>query len=474
MPFSAEQKRAQEHVSATARKFLDFVEQRPHLLDESTFEGLFRGAYEVVPTPSGIELGEDYLQPWPILIDETRRRRFERAGVAIARLVRGIPERFFANDPKAVAEFYGLENELSAALLLSSPSFIHETLGRGDFMETESGLKCIEVNFGNLGGWQHSAYASLFTSHPDIKDFTEAHGLELVNRNSIRALLRHVVRDSLRRLPPGSKQLNVMVVASDDGNTSLGSHPLAHYEREFRQVLRWMGGGRITGRLDVVKLGQLEFHDGWLEVDGIRYQSVIEQNAGEPSTRIFRSAKAGKVCCYCGLIGTVTGDKRNLALLSEHQSSPRFSFDEQRCIARYVPWTRHLIDASVERGGRHHPMRQLLLDRQRDMVIKAGLGFAGYQVVVGRFVDSAQWQKRLDEALEVGGWIAQEYLETLPQTYQQGKRGAGAYDVIWGLYVFGDSYGGEFFRMAPRAQLATVNIAQGGRIGVVFKALKAS
>ncbi len=469
MQFSTEQKRLQATVSSHARSFLEFVERRPSLLDKATFDEFFAAALELVPTPSGVDTSQDYLQPWPVLIDTKQRREFERASVALARLVRDLPRRFFANDPKAVADFYRLDSEMTAGLLLSEPNFIHETIGRGDFIPTADGLKCIEYNFGVLGGWRHTVYAPLFTDHPEISAFAAEQGLELTCRNSIRTLLRHVVRDSLRRLPPGERELNVLIVASDAGRTSLGSHPVRQYELEFDTILRQMGGGR-HGHIRVIKAQELKFSEGWLELDGHRYRSVIEQSAGDQNSQIFRSSKAGKVNPYCGLIGMITGDKRNLALLSEHQSSPRFSSEEQQLIARYIPWTRHLRDQPVERHGQQHPMRQLLLDRQQEMVIKAGLGFAGFQVVVGRFVDTKAWQQHVDTALEDGGWIAQEYLEPLPQTYQLGDSGAGPYDVIWGLYVFGDSYGGEFIRMAPRAQLAAVNISQGGRIGIVFEA----
>ena len=470
MEFSPEQRDEQERVSIHARKFLDFVEQRPQLLEMGTFAGLMRSAGDLVPTLSGVDAGGDYgLQPWPVLIDSARRREFERAGVALGRLVRDLPRRFFGNDPERVAEFYGFESEVMAALLLSEPSFVGETIGRGDFIDTAGGLKCIEFNFGSLGGWQHCVYAPLYLDHPEIRAFAAAHGLGLDYRHSIRALMRHVVRDSLRRSPPGRRELNLLVVASDGGNTSVDTHPEEVYRREYAQVLQQMGrGGR--GRLRVARVSDLEFEDNRLLVDGTRYHSVVEQSDSEPSREIFRSIKAGEVYCYTGLIGLLTGDKRNLAFLSENQDSPRFTPDERRLIARYVPWTRHLRDEPAEFRGDRRPLPEILERHRPELVIKAGHGFAGYDVHVGRFVDPETWSERVGETLEEGGWIVQEYLEALPQTYQLGDSGAGPYDVNWGLYVFGDSYGGTFFRMAPRGSTPILNISQGARIGVVFEA----
>ena len=470
MRFTHEQKQAQEQVSSFARQFLEFVEERPHLAKRATFDRLFDSARELVPTLSGVAAGDDYgLQPWPVLIDSRRQHEFERAGVGLARLIRDLPRRFFANDPARVAEFYGLESEALAALLLSEPSFIDQTIGRGDFIESRSGLKCIEFNFGNIGGWQHCAFAPVLREHPEVRAFATQRGLELDYRNGIRALMRHVVRQSLRCSPPGLRELNLLVIASDSGNTSLDSHPASVYRSEYQTVLRQLGGRR-SGRLELARVSDLEFRDGRLFVEGTRFHSVLDQSDTEPSGALFRGFKAGHILYFTGLIGLVTGDKRNLALLSEHQDSARFAPHEQELIAQYIPWTRHLQDGDLAYGGEERPVREMLDRHRQDLVIKAGRGFAGFQVSVGRFVDPDEWRRGVETALAEGGWIVQEYLESLPQTYQQGTEGAGAYDVNWGLYVFGDSFGGIFFRMGPRGTTPVLNISQGACIGVVFEA----
>lgn len=452
-----------------ARRFLEHARRRPTLADRETFGDLFRAARQLVPTLSGVAEGDDYgLQPWPVLIDSRRREEFERVGVGLARLVRDLPRRLFGNDPGRVAEVYGLASEAMAAYLLGEPSFLHQTLGRGDFIDTGAGLKCIELNFGNVGGWQHSAFAPLYLEHPEIQAFAAEHGLELTYRDGVRALMRHVVRQSLRCSVPGQRELNLLVIASNAGNTSLGSHPITVYQREYREVLR-RHSRRHHGRLEVARSSELDFEDGRLYVAGTRFHSVVDQSEDGPGDELYRGFKAGHLHYFTGLIGLVTGDKRNLALLSEHQDSSLFADHERELIARYVPWTRHLRDGRLDFRGERLPARELLLRRRRDLVIKAGRGFAGQQVVVGRFATSEGWRDQVDAALE-GGWIVQEYLAGVPRTFQQGAVGTGDYDVNWGLYVFGDTFGGIFFRMAPIGTTPVLNISRGARIGVVLEA----
>ena len=46
---------------------------------------------------------------------------------------------------------------------------------------------------------------------------------------------------------------------------------------------------------------------------------------------------------------------------------------------------------------------------------------------------------------------------------------AAPHDVIWGLFVFGDHYGGGFTRLIPRGVTGVINAARGALEGVLFE-----
>jgi hypothetical protein len=76
----------------------------------------------------------------------------------------------------------------------------------------------------------------------------------------------------------------------------------------------------------------------------------------------------------------------------------------------------------------------------------------------------------IERALFDGDWIVQEYLETVPYCFQQGPRGAGRHDLVWGLFVFGGHFGGAFLRMQPTGGASgLVNTHHGAEVGVLLE-----
>jgi hypothetical protein len=461
-------RRAGEGLSPAAAAFLGFVRENPRLLRRETFRDLLDGVFATVGAVSGVapEVAAP-VQPWPVLIDGERRRRCERLAVGLARLVRSLPRRIFAGDAGRIAEFYGLDPNL-AALLLAEPSGIDETLCRGDFVDGERGLQCIELNVGALGGWQHAAFAPLHLGHPEIARFAREHGLRLGVTDSIRALFEHVVGAAVGDPErPGGRPLRVLVVASDGRGTSVDTHPLPAYRRALAAVAAVAG---VEAEVEVARLSDLRFSDAGVEVGGRRFDAAVEQNDIAPSAELFRAFKAGRVKLFTGSIGLITGDKRNLALLSRLQDSDLFDAAERELIRSAVPWTRDVTAGLAARGGRKVPMPDLLRRERETLVLKAADSYGGADVHIGRDTEPAAWAQLVERALAERGWVVQDYVAPRPQAFQAGEEGWAWHDLVWGLYAFGDRYAGAFVRLAPRGGGGVVNIGRGATIGVALEA----
>jgi len=126
----------------------------------------------------------------------------------------------------------------------------------------------------------------------------------------------------------------------------------------------------------------------------------------------------------------VPQNKRAMAFMWEHLH--RFTADAQATIRDLVPHTRRL--ESVHEA-------QLLAQRPL-WVLKSDYGAEGDEVILGRDVTDAVWQKSLDLA-RPGRWVAQRYFEA--------HRDAQGEVVNWGVFVVAGEGAGIYARRSAEA-----------------------
>ncbi|MGN9768195.1 hypothetical protein ACTMS2_23925 [Micromonospora sp. SD12] len=118
----------------------------------------------------------------------------------------------------------------------------------------------------------------------------------------------------------------------------------------------------------------------------------------------------------CLLVGTQTStfmhSKLTMGLLSEGR--PWMSAAERRLVDQYVPWTRILSDRRTARAGREVELLPFVLANRDLLVLKAGLGESGKQVVIGGEVDQATWESAVTEAAADGTSVVQDFV--VPRT----------------------------------------------------------
>lgn len=462
---------AASSVQDLGQRFLDFSAGRPQLRRKAHFEPFFEQVRQVLPSVCGVPVEvKDPVQPWPVWVDPALSHELGSTAVALTRLFRSLPQRFFGGDASALAGFLGLD-ATSVAMLLAEPHLLDQTLCRGDFLLTTDGPKLLELNLGNLGGWQFSALEPIYLQRPDVVEFLGQEGLVPHPTGSIGAVFRHVLSHALAHpLDPATSSgpLNLLIVVSNHGATSFASHPRRLYQRELLSCLKELAPGRAV-RLQLARVEDLTFPGGEVHAGGVRYHAVIEQNDTEASREIFRSFKAGQIHCYTSPHGMVLGDKRWLALLSSQCESSLFTGEERALIRRAIPWTQEVGPQDTAFRGSELPLPELLQRHRTELVLKAGQGYGGAQVHVGRALAESEWQRLVERALEDGGWIVQEYLEPVMPELQAGDDGTAAHRIVWGLMVFGETYGGPYLRLAPEHLGPVVNVARGARVGLALE-----
>lgn len=451
---------AHRALSERGVELLERVAADPAWLRRSSFAALDR--------PSGYVSYP--LQSWPTFVSSARLRELESANAAVCRLVVRVPERVFGLDPARLAAFYGLDATYAALLvnLLRDPLYMDALVARGDFVQTADGFRCLEMNLsGNLGGWRTPLWERFYTEVPLIADYLEERGIRHRENDTVRALFGHVV-ERARRRGNFEGELNVAFRVAADNR----SHPdVERYARE--ELSRRLGEeGIARGTLEVCQVSDLRLEGAALHLGARRVHALFEQDEGLPDRNVFRALLAGTVDVYNGPAAAILGDKRNLALLSELAGRGELEAGEREVVASHVPWTRTVrAGEAVELEGRERAIEELLRGERGRLVLKPATAAQGEGVTVGRAVSDERWREASTAALdEAGGpWIVQELASSVPYLYQCGAEGCAEHDMVWGLFVFGETPAGGFLRMMPQGGQGVINAARGASEGVLFE-----
>lgn len=439
-------------------RFLEFVKRNPEALDRASFGPLLE-LEELIPNFP--------VQRWPLFVDESWRRAFSAAAVAVSRLVRSLPVRVFENDPVRLSEFYGddaARMEILAALL-ETTRILEEALGRGDFLLTCDGrLQCLELNMaGGIGGlWEPIVLLERFQRVPLLRRFLEENGVVPGFTNSLDLLFEHLVERSLDLAQSG--ELSLAIAASSwIFPPRLWRH---HMESSFRAALDRRG---LDGTLHLAPLEAFTERGGDLWLEGRCIHVLLEGYLGSVSGPVLTASMSGRTRVYNGPVTGILSDKRNLALLSELADSDLFTVEERRDIELYVPWTRRLETGFTSWRDERAFLPDLVTAERERFVLKPSNALGGEGVLVGRRTEPEAWSAALDAALDAPGWLVQEAVEPACHLLQAGDSGCAPFHTVWGLFTFGDTYGGTFPRMAPASEPSgVINAARGAHFGLVL------
>ncbi len=459
MKIPEEIKANHEELSPIGRQFLEFVEANPECAVKKNF-------FDVDIDPILTKL-KYTVNAWPVFLGEDKLRELWNAVIEVPKLIKTIPKRFFDNNPKKFAAYYGIEHEFIAQLLLAPPNGIEAAFCRCDFINAERGFLCLEANIdSHLGGWEHPLWERVFRDNPLLARFEKMVEKPFICRSPVRSALIHVVGDAIRRkmVEGGRLNLAVAVPAREIGRVA------RLFEQAYREVLQEAQPG-LTGTV----VG-CSYPDGLQERESRLFHGdtpihMVLECTNEPTPNlIYRMVKARKVLQYNTPVNYYLSDKRNLALLSAHQDGPLFKDEERALIQAHIPWSRELKPGRTDFRGSAFRMPEDLIAEKDLFIIKKGQSYQGDDVFVGRSTPMDEWRAHVENALRDGTWLAQEFVRSLAYAGQWGDEGWAEQDFVWGMFGYGDMYGGGFLRMMPRGQGDDViNTARGATDGFIYE-----
>lgn len=407
--------------------------------------------------------------PWPFFVSASRMAQIESITLELSALFKSVPGRFFGGDAERIDAFYQIGNRELVERVIAFPDGVDEAVSRLDLVDTADGLRCLEYNAGSaIGGIYNDQLARAYLRSPPIVELLSRHGWTASHPQTYRMLFGHVLRRAVRDGIWRGGELNVAMILYPNPEDILAWWDFPFIHRQFRAALDDVSPA-LRGRLLVCGYEDLEERGEVLTHQGRPIHAVLEQQAGDTDPRVFRQLKAGRVQLYSGPITGLMSDKRNIALLSEHAESDRFTDAERRLIGEHIPWTRQVAPTRTRYGGEEVDLRELLgADRER-LVLKKCRSRGGSDVVLGVTTAARPWADVVVEALRDGDWIVQEYQEPVGCELPDDTGELVPYSLIWGPLAFGDTFGGVYLRIAPQSGSRVVNVAQGAQVTAVLE-----
>lgn len=401
------------------------------------------------------------LHSWPWFLGPALRERLAACVTRVPSLLLRAMLAEFEGDPEGLSEDFGLTLP-AAHLFLQRDADASGLLQRTDGVLTASGFKIVELNCGaGIGGWQLHWMDQQYRKQPGLHSFMAPR--ECRSRSMPREFMAYLVRHmAARGLPCRAVMLTDQHFADRGGAEAVG----ALYQEALQAAGR---DGEI--RFAVGTSGLTQRADG-IYHEGSRIGAFVGTGTPTPelSPMLTRAMMAGQIFWPDSPLDTVLGDKRALALAWQHKDSSLFNDAERALLEAFVPWSAPVMPGPVDYEGEEHDLEHLLLSGRERFVVKVAQGMQGDGVFVGRFTPPEQWREVVSRALAERGWLAQAYCGSLPFYGQRGDNGHGVFDVIWGVFGFGDHYGGTWLRLMDKdSGDGVINSAKGAQETIVYE-----
>jgi hypothetical protein len=453
---------AQGNLSKVNIDFFEYVEKNPNCFNRSGFQLLELNDWLFT------------LQPWPTFISRETKKIFQEAGVKIFNLIKTIPRRVFNNDPHKISEYFNLPlTAVKIQLDGEDDEHIDHLLGRGDFIFSSTGLKCLEYNVSaNLGGVTVPIWEKLYLNTPIIAKFLGEYHIKINNENLISLILEHVIDLPLKKLPGYDDEMNIAVIMNISSRGESHNRSEIYLNELYKKIFHPGNGNRkITGKVFMCDFRDLTVDDGYVFYKGKKLRVIIEMCHGVVPPKIIESFKSGKVYLINGPISQLLSNKLTLAVLSNYGNSDAFTAEEKEIIDKYIPWTRKITPGSTTYGNETiDDLEHFIGSNREKLVIKPSRGLGGEGICVGLKSSREEWEIALKRALKEKDWLVQEYVRSTPGFYQSGEEGYDYQDMVWGFFIIGSRYIGAWNRVMPgKDNRGVINCHQGATVSIIFE-----
>ena len=403
------------------------------------------------------------ISSWPIILPKKLTNELERVSIEIPRLLNQVPELYFKNDAKQIADFYFDGNTQMAEFFTLCVQKKTPISSRLDLTYTSEGFKVLEVNVGSsIGGMEFQHFKPLIE---DVhKELLGTKRVAHKTRETQDIYMKFLV-DQIGNV---GNQVRIFLVGKEDDASK-------EVQRKFyNDLLREeLAKNNKKGAVYIDSLDTLKFKNNALYYNDnvIHGVLILDYSLTSMSPDLFRALLMDAVY-FPDHLGTLfLGDKRNLGLLRRLAHKKAFSETENELILKNIPWTEIVEDTEVIYKGKKEPLIGLLKYKKDEFVVKIADGLQGKDVYIGKYLSNDEWNNAIEKALQHGKFLAQEFCDSLDLLAPDETNEWTPHKLVWGAFGFGNRYGGAWVRMSSTKNISgAINSATGAVEAIVYEA----
>jgi len=204
------------------------------------------------------------------------------------------------------------------------------------------------------------------------------------------------------------------------------------------------------------------------------YRRVITRELIEKLDEVqqFLQGLQQGLACMCNPFRSfIVGNKKVLALLTDHRFQDIYARDELDVIRKSIPWTKILADMKVHYNGFTVNLPQFVSDNKNKLVLKAASSYGGKDVFLGRETDQQTWDRVIETNIDSEDWVVQEYVnipqEIFPEISDSFTMKLKKVNI--NPFAFLGKYGGTISRVSDKS---IINVSAGGGLVPTMCAVK--
>jgi glutathionylspermidine synthase len=214
----------------------------------------------------------------------------------------------------------------------------------------------------------------------------------------------------------------------------------------------------------------------WGTLDDVAYDGTHLRVRGEPVHLVYRralledlpegdliaAARDRRAAVVNPFRARVANNKKLFALLQDPRFAHLVEERERRVIDETIPWTRVLRPGRTSYGEWVVDLLQFVSDNRERLVLKPASDYGGHGVSLGMETDQSRWDALIEEHVEDGDFVVQEYVpvpEEMFPTVEDGHVQMRLKRFNINPFGIGGRYAGMITRISDQA---VINVTAGG------------
>jgi glutathionylspermidine synthase len=214
----------------------------------------------------------------------------------------------------------------------------------------------------------------------------------------------------------------------------------------------------------------------WGTLDDVAYDGTHLRVRGEPVHLVYRralledlpegdliaAARDRRAAVVNPFRARVANNKKLFALLQDPRFAHLVEERERRVIDETIPWTRVLRPGRTSYGDWVVDLLQFVSDNRERLVLKPASDYGGHGVSLGMETDQSRWDALIEEHVEDGDFVVQEYVpvpEEMFPTVEDGHVQMRLKRFNINPFGIGGRYAGMITRISDQA---VINVTAGG------------